>query len=158
MELTMNKSQPMKKSVQQGFTLIELMIVVAIVGILASIALPAYDAFIKKSKFSEVVAATNTIKVALDSCVQEGSPMATCADNATIPGQRVNGVLLTIIPTDDGYVESVEYADDGVITGTSKGDDLGEWTYILTPSVNGDNNSVEWDLNIGSTCIGQNYC
>lgn len=153
----MNKSQPMKKSVQQGFTLIELMIVVAIVGILASIALPAYDAFIKKSKFSEVVAATNTIKVAIDACIQEGDPMDECTDDGEIPGQRVAGVLDTIIPTVDGYVASVEYAANGVITGTSQGEDLGEFTYILTPTVNDVNNSVEWELT-GGTCIRANYC
>jgi type IV pilus assembly protein PilA len=58
MELTM-------KRVQQGFTLIELMIVVAIVGILAAIALPAYQDYIARSKLSEVMAAMGAAKTSV---------------------------------------------------------------------------------------------
>ena len=62
--LSMNKTQ-------QGFTLIELMIVVAIIGILASIALPAYQTYTKKAKFSEVVLGTAGIKTAVEICAQD---------------------------------------------------------------------------------------
>ena len=56
------------KRIQEGFTLIELMIVIAIVGILAAVALPAYQNYSTKAKFSEVVAAGQPIRAAIDIC------------------------------------------------------------------------------------------
>ncbi|MGL4467874.1 MAG: prepilin-type N-terminal cleavage/methylation domain-containing protein, partial [Plesiomonas shigelloides] len=58
----------MKK--QSGFTLIELMIVVAIVAILAAVALPAYQTYTKKAKFTEVVSAVGPFKTAIEICAQ----------------------------------------------------------------------------------------
>ncbi|WP_439841781.1 pilin [Aeromonas taiwanensis] len=55
---------------QSGFTLIELMIVVAIVAILAAIALPAYQTYTKKSKMTQLVTATGALKTAVEVCMQ----------------------------------------------------------------------------------------
>ena len=60
------------KSVQKGFTLIELMIVVAIIGILAAIAIPQYQNYIAKSQVSRVMSETGAVKTALETCLLEG--------------------------------------------------------------------------------------
>ena len=63
----------MKRSMQKGFTLIELMIVVAIIGILAAVALPAYQDYTKRAKLSEVVLAASSCRTTITEVYQTGS-------------------------------------------------------------------------------------
>lgn len=91
----------MKK--QQGFTLIELMIVVAIIGILAAIALPAYQDYTRRAEFTETVAATGALKTAVEVCSQtQGLANVGNCDPGTngVPadvaaGNEIVGVALT---------------------------------------------------------------
>ena len=62
----------MKKQMQQGFTLIELMIVVAIIGILAAVAIPQYQNYIARSQVTRVMQEAGAIKTAVESCINEG--------------------------------------------------------------------------------------
>jgi type IV pilus assembly protein PilA len=64
------------KKTQQGFTLIELLIVIAIIGILAAVAVPSYQSYTKKAKFTEIVSAASPYKLGVESCFQEKGTLA----------------------------------------------------------------------------------
>jgi type IV pilus assembly protein PilA len=131
---TMNK-------MQKGFTLIELMIVVAIIGILAAIAIPAYSNYTAKAKFSEVITMTGGLKTGVETCVQDGSCLS---GTTTITGVTAATGDIPAVPTATGNLSLMAIGTDGTITGTaiSSGGLAGE-TYILKPSVATDGH-VNW--------------
>ncbi|MGV2704419.1 pilin [Aeromonas salmonicida] len=139
----------MKK--QSGFTLIELMIVVAIVAILAAIALPAYQNYTKKAKFTEVIAATGAAKTAVEICFSNLSTVTGCtAGNNGIPANPSGATgLLQSLTTSDGVITATAVSSNG----------LNGETYILTPTAS--NNKLIWSHNASgsvSTCIAAGIC
>ncbi|MBB1301593.1 MULTISPECIES: prepilin-type N-terminal cleavage/methylation domain-containing protein [unclassified Pseudoalteromonas] len=121
--------EKMTQQSQKGFTLIELMIVIAIIGILAAIALPQYQTYTKKARFSEVVLAASSAKGLVDVCYQtrgEGS-LANC-DTAGKIGLDVDGAAA------GKQVKSVGItATTAVVTATGEST-VDDSTYILTPT------------------------
>jgi type IV pilus assembly protein PilA len=141
------------KKAQQGFTLIELMIVVAIIGILASIAIPSYQNYTRKARFTEVVMAATAPKSAVEVCAQTTGAFTDCDSGS-------NGVPLNITSA-EGAVTSVSTAN-GIVTvvpvavnGIAASD-----TYILTPTLE-DSGKVSWAANGSggvSGCLATSLC
>ena len=103
----------MKKTLQKGFTLIELMIVVAIIGILAAVALPAYQDYTARAKISEVVLAASACRTAITETVQS-------ATGTTLPAANAWGCEISATTgTPTKYVASVATTNTGIITVTT---------------------------------------
>jgi len=138
-----------KRVNDKGFTLIELMIVIAIIGILASIALPAYQTYMKKAKFSEVVLAASGFKTAVELCAAQFSSPTNCAGGG-------NGIPANIAAPGSGKVKSL-YVKDGKIKATAI-DELKVGTtvstYELVPNYNTSTGKILWT----ATCSNTDLC
>ena len=135
----------MKRSIQKGFTLIELMIVVAIIGILAAVALPAYQDYTKKARFAESLSVSSAYQLAVAECINTVDPTMALCDIGTsgIPAAP------SVYPANVTSIGVV----NGVVTVTST-TNSGGYTSVLTPSVDG--GTLKW-AQTGS-CVAVNFC
>jgi type IV pilus assembly protein PilA len=124
------------KHIQKGFTLIELMIVVAIIGILAAVALPAYQDYTIRAKVSELVLAASGFKTSVAEKAMTDASLTSA------------GVGLTVSVS--GKVAGGSVANDGVITITGSQATVGTAvTIVLTPTLTTDG-KVTWACGTGA--------
>ncbi len=140
----------MKKQMQQGFTLIELMIVVAIIGILAAVAIPAYQDYTSRAKVSEILGFASSMKTSVSECALTDGGLAGCSDTAS-------GIDVADVAAASPYITSVTVAA-GVITinpdWTALGATDGNGSIAFNPTYNA--GGVQWNC-LASDKVSNKY-
>ena len=161
----------MKKN---GFTLIELMIVIAIIGILAAIALPAYSKYTARAKYTEVTTAAGPLKQQVELCFSDLGTLSggnnpdtgatSCSSSGTGKGTGWN-LARAVADTSSKYVKGASVSN-GTITMTSQNIKVGgksAFTEIFVPyvaknSTDGSDSALNWKIDPSSECKDKDLC
>jgi type IV pilus assembly protein PilA len=136
-----------KARLTNGFSLLELLLVVALIGILAAFAVPTYQTYLQKTRFMEVVQHSHALRVAQSACLlQAGEDISACDTFAEL-------AMPTARPSDN--TQSIGLSStSGMITGTGT-TASGGYTFTLTPSINSDGLLT---YALGGSCITAGFC
>ena len=135
----------MKKQVQQGFTLIELMIVVAIIGILAAVAIPAYQDYTVRAKVTEGMNLASTAKTSVSETFISNGQWPSSNGAAGLPASNsISGNNVASVNVSGSGIVTITYTNDVNIAGS---------TIVMTPSSTG--GSVTWTCTGGD--VADNY-
>jgi len=126
------------------------MIVIAIIGILAAVAVPQYSQYTKRARFAEVISAAAPVKTAIGVCLQATSKEADCDDWPKIGVTKASIELAKNVST-----AAIAGSGDATITITAVAELDGK-TYKLDPNYNSANNTLEWAQT--GDCAAVKYC
>ena len=141
------KREPQYFRISKAFSLLELLLVVALIGILAAFAVPTYKTYLQKTRFMEVVQHSHAIRVAQSACLlQAGDSISACDTFAELAVPK---------PSNSANTQAIELTvNTGMITGTGT-PAAGSHTFTLTPSINDDGLLT---YTPGGSCLNVGFC
>ena len=158
----MNKKYRVKNIPLQyclGFSLLELMIVLTIIAILAAIAIPNYQLYVKKAKFSEIITQLTTYRTSVEICTQLLGGIGDTTTNCGTPGQNEIPNDFVSDASNNHYVASIRtHYESSQISITAISQGLGAaYSYILTARY-GDDGTLVWAVDSNSSCLNAGIC
>lgn len=134
------------KAAQKGFTLIELMVVIAIIGILASIAIPSYREYVRRARATEATGALADMRIRMEQCFQDNRSYALCAAQCNAPAGTSTQFAYSCTA---GTPTATTYTLQAVGAG-----DMAAYTYRITQdnAKSSSFNATCWSLKPSGTC------